>query len=181
MPKIKDKLADLISRSKGAVEGLQAELEANREQRVELLLQRDRIANGPISEDEIRGRVAMILDDAERSVLKGFDFEWLYNPNDGLADKAEGVFERNPLGSLSAFGLRDLIADSMVRKTLSAIPSDAEQLSADEREKRLEAIDAEIHDLAVNEERLVRGMELAGINVQRRADADPAIFLREGL
>jgi hypothetical protein len=56
-------------------------------------------------------------------------------------------------------------------------PDDAATVPSADRPQRRAALEAQAHDLAVREERLVLRLEALGAPVERRPDADPAVVL----
>jgi hypothetical protein len=72
--------------------------------------------------------------------------------------------------------LADVMRDRLAAR-IEAFYSDQPSLADDAREKRLAGLEAELADLEIAEEKLIRTAEAAGLPVLRRDDASPLIVL----
>jgi len=73
--------------------------------------------------------------------------------------------------------LADQLHEQLVAEVGNFYAAKGPGLSVDERAARIAAADAQILALEIEEEQLVRGMIAAGLQIQRRPDADPAVVL----
>jgi len=131
---------------------------------------------------------ALTADEIQASVIKAVDW-WAARVDHGwlgtnIANSRH--IDHNMLTAACA-GEEDKVAcllawlhgDELKAKLLaSALPFAAESgMAADQRSERIRELEADLHRLEVDEERIVTGLEDRGIEVFRRPDADPAIIL----
>lgn len=151
-----------------------ADLTALRDNREDLLEERQAVENSLLPQDDTMKAVDSWLDEIERQgelPVGGFaagsagDHPRLYGPGAvmWLAALIIGINRK---------AVREHIADLVGEYYLPRL-----SCTAAEKASRLAAIDAQIRELEVREEALVRQGEAIGLSVLRREDADPAVVV----
>lgn len=152
--------------------------------RLDVLEERQRVADAPPTVAAIADRVAATLEHQRRQAEHDLAQvrAWFRDPEFaievGSDDDPTGLqraFKRSPIGALSL-----LLGDDFAARVANILAPDAEDEDAlDEatRRERLAALDARLDDLERAEERLLRLGEEQGFAVSRRPDARPEIFL----
>lgn len=152
--------------------------------RLDVLEERQRVADAPPTVAAIADRVAATLEhqrkqaDHHLAPVRAWFRDPEFTLNVGSNEDPSGIeraFKRAPLGVLSM-----LFGDDLAKGYAAVLAPDAEDEDAlDEatRRQRLAALDARLDDLERAEERLLRLGEEQGFAVSRRPDARPEIFL----
>ena len=138
--------------------------------------ERAEVETAPIPRSECEGRLAAIFD--------GLPNDQLLDPapaglSSGTFDQAELQLMLGRPGLLVA-AFPDLITGYLLKIYDREIGDAEPGLPLVERRAKLKELDAEIHALEVAEEGVVESLELAGVDVTRRASANPAIALGIG-
>lgn len=137
------------------------------------------LASMPLTPPEVEARVdGLIADWAEQ-----FDTSWLgrqiaapgplASDDDllGVAMAGSRVKPAPLLATLMPAELRRLMVDAAMEHAGVASPTEAERIS------RQREIEQALHELEIDEERVVCQLEAAGVEVFRRPDADPSVIL----
>ncbi|MBA8877872.1 hypothetical protein [Phyllobacterium myrsinacearum] len=193
MSKIIDKLAATLQRNKIAVGSIRSDLDAIREQRAALVLERSAVENARIDHEEAVVRIDAMLDAAARGVDWSDSLLVSATPVSNLGERFAELFSITVMGlpsgatvvrgadkTLGAICAFIPAARASMREALIARASAAgtrNGISAVDRAKKLADLDAEILTLERAEERYIRTAAEVGIRLARRADAAAAAFL----
>lgn len=182
--------ASLLDRITAAFSGASDELASLRHQIEVLREQRARVETAPLSASETRQRIHKLLDaerqDFERRLAYGLsaaarpgariaDVDLLTLTCRSERDPDAGVTkQRADLAGLITFLMGDELR-SRLDPVIDALADGG--ISSSERSERIAEIDAKIHAAETREEELIDEAERAGMQIARRADADPAVVL----
>lgn len=167
-----------------AAASLHKDLADLRAARLDVLEERQSVADAPASIAAVRTRVEATL--AHQRRIAEHDLAqvraWFRDPefvvevgHDEDPTGLQRAFKRSPIGALSL-----LLGDDFAARVAAVLAPDAESEGAlDEatRRERLTALDARLDELERAEERLLRLGEEQGLKVARRPDARPEVFL----
>lgn len=151
-------------------------IRSDRKQRLERI---DYLRTAALPGAEMRERVeAWIAHEAQRFApehqLRGL---WQDGETSTMAAPVNqhGILSQADLGPLFAWLAGDALEKALI-EAMTPLCDDSAPRSA-ERPEAIEALEAEIRELEISEETLIREAEQAGETIERRADADPAIVL----
>lgn len=136
----------------------------------------------PISQDEITQRVAVLVENEESTARKAFIPE-------GLSRQADREFvedgairtaaQTSLIGTLAILGFAETIKAALIAEAVAA--TSGLGISAEDRISLRERLTQDLTDAERLEERIIRDAEARGQQIQRRPDANPAIFLATNL
>lgn len=164
--------------------GIQKKLDALREQLLELKAERSQLEAAPVPRAEALEKLHTWLETERTRFHRGFNVRpFLDAKSDStrfhlvLPKLTDGVTEADLICSAVATLGADALETVLTERLDAELAKQPPGLPQAERVKRLAAIDAELVQLERGEEQLIRESETAGLEIDRRSDADVRVVL----
>ena len=172
---LKSKITDTLAQLLG---GVKSTVDETRTSLADLKAQRQAIAIAMPPQAEAEAFVDRFVD--EVAAKRPFEPSWLASPNAQTFGLMQTLLESDrQLGQAPLFFMLmgDTIRAALKAEVAKFYQGKTPGLSAAERAAKLDQLDAEIFEREVEEEKLISEAEDAGLQVDRRPDADPVAVL----
>lgn len=168
-------MSDASKRIYTSIAGGHKELETVRERIHSLHAMEDEILNTPLATEESERKLSAYIEGRSQAVKLNMLVD-IFHDRDSDAHDAFLIMERlSPLEFMIALFGADDVKSRMVAMLKAYAPKGC--LTNADYHKRLEDVRSKLLDAEVEEERTIRALESVGVEVARRADADPQAVL----